>query len=491
MQSKTHSNWEELFFPLVFLYFFVFRFLVIPSGDDYFWGGEQGRYLMNHGFYGPQKIYGGSSNGRWIGNLSEIFTVHHLIFAMLAYAIFWTLLLWCIWKLTGKSKLSMILSGLFVFTFQDGYVSTVLSWNAGFINYIPPLALTLLFLTFVKELFDGNKIYNPIILAICTFVVSLIGGLFVEHLTLYQIFIGIVAILAGKFIYHRNYEWFEGSYLMGAIISAIIMFSHPAYHEKSTYRDTNFDLHGIINNYFYITHYWFNTLNLIVNVVLCIAIIIIATNKLRNGKLKWIINILSSFFIVYYIAINVWLGRHNYDQFFMYRGLSTRITQIDGVMTIVFWLFLIGSTICLFNAKKNYILYFSMFTYFALISPFIIIISPINSREFFTSYVFLYIAAVLYVIEAASYYANQVIKNFRILATVILLLCSINVGYKMAANYHANLIRVQDERFLSGQASLPNHVPYRKYVLSNDALLQQSSTYWKEFLNKSWLERLY
>ena len=48
---------------------------MIPSGDDFFWGGEQGQYLMNHGFYGPQKIYGGSSNGRWIGNLSEIFTV--------------------------------------------------------------------------------------------------------------------------------------------------------------------------------------------------------------------------------------------------------------------------------------------------------------------------------------------------------------------------------------------------------------------------------
>ncbi|APX73292.1 DUF6056 family protein [Companilactobacillus allii] len=491
MQFRTSKKWERVFFPIVFLYFFIFRFLVIPSGDDYFWGGSQGEYLMNHGFYGPQKIYGGSSNGRWIGNLSEIFTVHHLIFAMLAYAIFWTLLIWCIWKLTGRSKLSMILSGLFVFTFQDGYISTVLGWNAGFINYIPPLALILLFLTFIKDLYDGNRIYHPILLAICTFLMSLVGGLFVEHLTLYQIFIGVIAILCGIYIYHEKFQWFEGSYLLGAIVSAAIMFSHPAYHEKSTYRDTNFDLHGIINNYFYITHYWFNTLNIVVNIALCLAIIVIATHQLRNNKLKWFINIISVFFIIYYVTINIWLGQHNYDQFFMYQNLSIRITQIDGIMTIVYWLFLIFATICLFNAKSNYILYFSMFTYFALISPFIIIISPINSREFFTSYVFLYIATIIYVQKAASFYSRYMVKNLRTVATIVLLLCSINVGYKMVANYQANLIRVQDERFLSGKASLPNHVPYRKYVLSNDALLQQSSTYWKDFLNKSWLERLY
>ncbi|WP_125589808.1 DUF6056 family protein [Companilactobacillus jidongensis] len=491
MQSKISKGWEKLFFLIVFIYFFIFRFLVIPSGDDFFWGGAQGKYLMNHGFYGPQKIYGGSSNGRWIGNISEIFTVHHLLIAMLAYAVFWTLLIWCIWKLTGKSKLALILSGLFIFTFQDGYISTVLAWNAGFVNYIPPLALMLLFLTFIKDLYDGNKIYNPIILAVCAFFMSLIGGLFVEHLTLYQIFIGVVAILIGRYVYHAKFEWFEGSYLLGAIVSAAIMFSHPAYHEKSTYRDTNFDIHGIINNYFYITHYWFNTLNLIVNIALLLAIIIIATNKLKHtGKMKWGINLVSIFFIVYYLVINFWLGRHNYDQFFMYRNLSTKITLIDGVMTIVYWLFLIFCTIYLFKPKKNYILYFSLFTYFALISPFIIIISPINSREFFTAYVFLYVATMLYVLRAASYFSKPAIKHLKTILAVVLALCAVNVGYKMAANYHANMVRVQDERFLSGQAQLPNHVPYRKYVLSNDALLQQSSTYWKEFLNKSWLQRL-
>lgn len=491
MQSKTSKGWEKIFFPIVFIYFFIFRFLVIPSGDDFFWGGAQGKYLMEHGFYGPQKIYGGSSNGRWIGNLSEIFTVHHLLAAMLAYAIFWTLLLWCIWKLTGKSRLSLLLSGLFIFTFQAGYISTVLAWNAGFVNYIPPLALMLLFLTFIKDLYDGSKLYHPLILAILTFFMSLIGGLFVEHLTLYQIFIGVVVILVGRYIYHAEFEWFEGSYLLGAIISAAIMFSHPAYHEKSTYRNTNFDIHGIINNYFYITHYWFNTLNVIVNIVLLAAIIIIATNKLkRTNKTKWMINIISALFIIYYLVINLWLGNHNYDQFFMYRNLSTKVTLIDGVMTILYWLFLIFCTIYLFSPKKNYVLYFSLFTYFALISPFIIIISPINSREFFTAYVFLYIAMILYVLKVVSYFGKISIRNLRIVLAAILIICSINVGYKMTANYRSNLVRVQNERFLSGQGQLPNHVPYRKYVLSNDALLQQSSTYWQDFLNKSWLQRL-
>lgn len=81
-----------LMFVVSFMYFGVFRYLIIPSGDDYFWGGKQGNYLIHHMFYGSQTIYGGSSNGRYLGNTLEILTMHHLWFAMLMYGIFWTLL---------------------------------------------------------------------------------------------------------------------------------------------------------------------------------------------------------------------------------------------------------------------------------------------------------------------------------------------------------------------------------------------------------------
>lgn len=60
----------------------------------------------------------------------------------------------------------------------------------------------------------------------------------------------------------------------------------------------------------------------------------------------------------------------------------------------------------------------------------------------------------------------------------------------MTMNYQANMARVQDERFLDSKTSLKTHVPFRKYVLSNDALLQQSGVYWKDYLTKTWWERM-
>lgn len=491
MSQTVKSKWPKVYFSIVFLYFFILRFLVIPSGDDFFWGGEQGNYLLHHGFYGPQNIYGGSSNGRYIGNFLEIFTIHHLLPAMLMYGIFWTLLLYCMWKLTGKTKLSLLLSSLFVFTFQDGYISTVLSWNAGFINYVPPISLMLLYLVVLKQYFEDDLKINRYFLAIGTFLMSLVGGLFVEHLTLYQIFIGIVALVVGRLVFKKAIAFFQSGYLLGAIASAAIMFSHPAYHEHSTYRNTNFDLQAIINNYFSITHFWFNTLNVFVNIAICLAIIVLSSKLLKNDFRRRMTSFVAGFFGVYYLIVNIWLSRQHYDQFFMYKQISSKVPMIDGVMTIIFWLFLIYATISFFNLKKDYLTYFSMFTYFALISPFILIVSPINSREFFTAYIFLYLGAIMFVTKALSFYSFKTRRTVKILTFVLLLLCALNVETKMAINYQANLERVQDEQFIAGKTALKKHVPYRKYVLSNDALLQQSATYWQEFLSKNWLHRLY
>jgi len=89
-----------------------------------------------------------------------------------------------------------------------------------------------------------------------------------------------------------------------------------------------------------------------------------------------------------------------------------------------------------------------------------------------------------------SRWLNQNGYAIKVIVTIILLIAAVNVEAKMTMNYQANMSRVQDEQFLAGKTSLKAHVPFRKYVLSNDALLQQSGLYWKEYLNKTWLERM-
>lgn len=55
------------------------------------------------------------------------------------------------WKLIGKSIASLIVSCLFVFTLQDGFINNILAWNAGFINYVPSIALILIYILIVDR----------------------------------------------------------------------------------------------------------------------------------------------------------------------------------------------------------------------------------------------------------------------------------------------------------------------------------------------------
>jgi hypothetical protein len=176
-------------FGVSFIYFCAFRFLVIPSGDDYFWLGKMGKYLMNHMFYGPQATYGGSSNGRYLGNLLEIVTMHKLPVAILAYGIFWTLLLWCIWYLSKKTITSLLLSFLFIFTMQDAFINNILGWNAGFVNYVPPVVMGLIYIIVVDK--GVAKKFVPIV-SILLLLLGLAGGLFNEVWNITQLALGLL-----------------------------------------------------------------------------------------------------------------------------------------------------------------------------------------------------------------------------------------------------------------------------------------------------------
>ena len=80
--------------------------------------------------------------------------MHHLKLAILIFAGTWTLLSWCMWKLEDQTWWALVLSIAFVFTLNDSLLNTVLVWNAGFINYVPPMTLVLLYLVIWK---DGEK----------------------------------------------------------------------------------------------------------------------------------------------------------------------------------------------------------------------------------------------------------------------------------------------------------------------------------------------
>lgn len=480
MKNKITSKfnpWQKFVTPLMFvislIYFGVFRYFVIPSGDDYFWWGPRGSYLLHHMFFGPQSIYGGSSNGRYLGNTLEIITMHYQPIAILTYAIFWTLLLWGLWRLSGKTMLSLVMSFLFVFTLQGGFLNNILVWNAGFVNYVPPIALVLVYIWLVEK--GREKDFNQF-MALGTLVLAYIGGLFTETMTVAQIALGIFVILH----FRKQTKLYHVTYLLGAVVAAVTMFTHRGYRGKSIYRNTTFDPLKIWENYAKITHFWLITFNvaMLVSILLAIAVLIIRADF--SIIKKSILTVITLAFLGYYIAINVYLKRFELNYMYGYNKIDDNLSNMEGIISLLLVAFIGYSIFLFFKTDAKMWLYFLMTG--VIMGQLLFVSAPINCRGNFLTYVFTYLITMRFVLAAMD---NLKVKNW---LTGLLVLALVVVGGEylniMSINYEANLSRVDDPEYYDGKVELTKHVPYRKFVWVNDLLNQQVPRYWEYYFDK-------
>ncbi|CAJ1179821.1 hypothetical protein CPR19092_LGOLGGFK_00397 [Companilactobacillus paralimentarius] len=474
--SPLKKIFTIIMFGISFIYFCAFRFLVIPSGDDYFWLGKMGKYLMNHMFYGPQATYGGSSNGRYLGNLLEIVTMHKLSVAILAYGIFWTLLLWCIWYLSKKTITSLLLSFLFIFTMQDAFINNILGWNAGFVNYVPPVVMGLLYIIVIDK--GVAKKFIPIV-SILLLLLGLAGGLFNEVWNITQLALGILVL--GYSYWKKELKSYHITYFIGTIGSAIIMFTHKGYHEASTYRKTSYSLNTIWDTYSKVTHFWLITFNLILLIAILLAIFILAIRVNISLENKLAVSVFAVIFLIYYIVINNFFRKNfQLNPMYGYKTVRASIAVPESLVSIALMIF-IGYCIWVFfkNDPKMWLYYLLTGV---IAGQLLFVSSPVNSRGYFLSYVLMYLIGMKFVLSALD---ELRIKNY--LINLILLATLIVCGYTyqsmMYANYHANLIRVSDPDYYNGKKELTKHVPYVKFVWFNDLMNQQNAPYWKNHID--------
>lgn len=377
------------------------------------------------------------------------------------------------WKLIGKSIASLIVSCLFVFTLQDGFINNILAWNAGFINYVPSIALILIYILIVDR--GRYKNFSPYV-ALLTLVLAYASGLFVEALTIAQIILGIFVIL----YFRKKSKLYHLTYLVGAIVSAITMFSHPGYRETSSYRGTTFDLTKIWDIYAKITHFWLITFNVALIMGILLAIIILTIKSDFSWIKKTSLIFVSVLFIAYYAWINYYLQRIPMNYMYGYNVINTRLAYWDGAISLIFVIFIGYCIFLFFKMDVKMWLYYILTG--VLMGQLLFVSAPINCRGNFLTYVFMYLIAMKFVVTAIS----QVrLKNW---LTGLLFLALIGMGawyqYMMYANNQANLKRVNNIGFYTGKKELTKHVPYQKFVWSNDLMNQQNPTYWKEYLKK-------
>ncbi|MFC6175486.1 DUF6056 family protein [Companilactobacillus huachuanensis] len=474
-------NTNKFILGLIYIYFFAISFMIIPSGDDYFWWGKSGIYLLHHNFFSTNPNYGGSSNGRYLGNILEISMMHSPIFAGLIYAGVITLFIWCIWQLTGKKTLSLIMSSAIFIIIQSGYIRNVFFWFAGFSNYLPPITLLLLFCVLFERYVKTKHQLNSLIY----FLIAIMGGLFVEHMTLYQVFVGIISIIFiiyfNKLTNHNLSKKPAYYYSTGAILSGLIMFTHPSYYQTSgSYRQVASTFDQYIRNYVYITHFWMVTFNYVVIILIASSIIGISIVQISNIKLKYTLIFASILFIAYYLFINIYIHFNcSIDYIDRIHDINRNLALLDSVAAIFFYIYLIASVLIIFKGLKYINIYFYLFSSIALFIPFMFILSPIFVREYFSSFVFLFILCVMFLNKAISLYEIS-FANLLHKALAICVACAyLIIMFMTVSNYHANLKRVNDPNFLYSYKMLKYQVPYPDYVSQKDMLIMQSPTYWK------------
>ena len=471
IRTKKSRAGYQLAFTLIFFYFALLRYWLIPSNDDYIWRGKIGNYLLHHWFYGPDAIYGGNSNGRFLGNLLEIFTMHHLAAAIIVFAGFWTLLIWGIWRLSGKNWGALVAASLFIFTLQAGFLNNILVWNAGFINYVPPIALMLAYLVIVQQ---GTCQQLSAYWGGVTFLIGFCGGLFLETLTITQIILGLIILGYQK----GKSQFFHKTYLMGALAALLLMMTNPSYWHPTQYRQTTFNLGKIWTIYADHNHFWLLTNNLPLLIVVCLAILLLIYRCNYSPKMKLILGFTTALFLIYYLAINVYLKSRPLTYIYTYTKVANSIKVSDSLVSILFIIF-IGIIIFLFFRSEPFLWLYYLLAGIAF-GPLMFVLSPTHCRGIFPCYVFMYLIAVCFVQAAVA--QAPVRKMVSGIFALWVLIGAGNYQYKMFTNYHANLQRVQQQSFLNGTKSLRQHVPYRKFVWANDMLNQQDPHYWQQVL---------
>ncbi|MBA1434287.1 hypothetical protein [Bombilactobacillus bombi] len=485
LQLKT----PLLFIP-VFIYFFIFRYFLILGGDDFFWWGEHGQYLLTHNFVAPNlPIYGGSGNGRYLGNLLEIFTTRHLLLAMLVYASCCTMLLLLIYKLGDCTLISFIGGILGTTLLPTGLFTDVLAWNAGFVNYVPPM-ITILWLLYLNY----QPHHDNFLLCWLTLLIMLVGQLFLESMTLLQLFFIIVIIGWQKFQQKHVYR-FNIYGLAGALIGAAIMAAHPSYYlHTNNYRQLVTSFNQIIHNYIYQTHFYFLTFNIGLNLVLALLVLGLLWHS-TNLMVRVVISGLTVIFIGYLIYISNYIQQRIND-IFIIQNLPRQIAIIDSIVMTGFWLLiLIIALLFLPNSYRYKIITFQL-AGFLSIAPFFIINNPLRIREYFCNYIFMLLTA----ITLANYLISTYLSSQRIFSKpryqcIILLITAalaLHTLTIMSTNHYVNEIRTSNSAWLSGQQSqLRQHVPFRNYVKGFDRLIDQHPQYYRfrqqfNFIEKFW-----
>lgn len=346
---------------IIFAFYVLIARLLIHSGDDWAWGGQEGINRLENWF--------DKYNGRYLGNLVVLLITRSMIARLLIFAIINTGIIYVIWLLNNR-KINISFIFLLILLVPLEIYRETYGWLAGFANYnVSTFFILLLF--YLSKQYKGGV---PTILIVL--ILSFVNQFFVENISLASVVIAAIGLFMAL-IYKEKISVYL-SWLLGSIVGAYIMFANSAYHTEGNMRGfSNIDFSEMFN---FLFGNWTELLikNNAILLVLFAVVMYLLSN--RNMYVLFINSAISIYFFIRYFFNVKHVNVPNYLLMFEFSLI---------IIFIVMLCFIVMNSSINNSNKRYFMVYFLSAA--ILVGPFLFV-TPFGPRNILTSYTLLILA---------------------------------------------------------------------------------------------------
>lgn len=386
------------------------------TGDDWAWGSESGIMRLESFF--------DNYNGRYLGNLLILAISRSKILAVSTMAVSYYAVCWLCYKYCGINKnIVFVFSVMSFFIMSRALFMQSVVWASGFSNYVPSAILSLCYILLIKNVTEKNSPCYPKLLFIVTFLLGICGALFIENVTIFNVILGFAVIIYVAVKFKKVYA-VHISFLMGAVIGFLIMFSNSAYTSITggvdSYRDVPLNLSELFlrcaGNGYKIFDYVVNS-NYPICIVVSFLLLLLSVTTIKKFQTKRkkalistvVINAFSLLLIIYCKKMFNISSEEAFD--------NIHKLMLEIIVAALYVLTVMGIIQMCIPSKDMLKILLPLFCIPVSVAP-LLIVSPLGPRCFFVSYLFI----MVFTVNLFGYIINSInitLPIRRLLASVV------------------------------------------------------------------------
>jgi len=260
-------------------------FLFPPNGDDWAWGSQIGLDRLHSGF--------ADYNGRYVANLVVLALTRMPILAPFIVGGALTAIVFLIVDISrNRTPWGYAITTALLLAMPAEVWNQTISWLSGFTNYSLTTVWVLLFIRLIqRDWLRTQRPRFPMTRLVAIFFLSTLTALFIENVTIFFV-IAAATVLLAMAVMQKRFSSLAATWLVGALIGAVTMFSNGAYQRAvdsggdstSSYQTVSPGIRGIVLKLLTTVSKFAIVDNFILNIALAAAIgIAVFTVTKRRG----------------------------------------------------------------------------------------------------------------------------------------------------------------------------------------------------------------